>query len=469
MDVDAASTEPNGKEALLCDMLAASLLSAGWIDGSESSLTVRGSSAAAPYLSAQWLDESVRILQRAGILSSTEDGKHSWSQKPADLLPLWQRWNLEKGQWRHAGAASAELLLLEACLRALPEILSGRIRATEVLFPQSDTTLVSAAYHADQHIDRVNASLADALSKLIQARRAADLKIMEVGAGTGATTSAVFAKLEAAGQAPSEYCFTDVSRLFLTQAMQRLGGRAQFLRTHVFDAERSPVAQELPLGGYDFVIAANVLHATSNVRTSLRNVKALLKHKGVLLLAEMSRKSLLSHLTFGLLEGWWRYEDDALRIPGSPLLEPATWVRVLREEGFENIIQPAAADMSLGHQLFVAESDGIVRLTTAIPRRSNVTGVSSRKREPDFAELESDEDLNQFVRECLADCLGVTPAEIRDHTAFLEYGMDSLIAVRLVNRINQTLGTSLRTNALFDHSSVDKLAHHIAQGRAERH
>ncbi|WP_250625011.1 class I SAM-dependent methyltransferase [Bacillus subtilis] len=33
-------------------------------------------------------------------------------------------------------------------------------------------------------------------------------------------------------------------------------------------------------GGYDAVIAANVLHATKNIRQTLRNAKAVLKKTG---------------------------------------------------------------------------------------------------------------------------------------------------------------------------------------------
>ncbi|MCG8399781.1 class I SAM-dependent methyltransferase, partial [Bacillus atrophaeus] len=75
-------------------------------------------------------------------------------------------------------------------------------------------------------------------------------------------------------------------------------------------------------GGYDVVIAANVLHATKNIRQTLRHAKAVMKHNGLLLLNEMAGNSLFPHITFGLLEGWWLYEDPALRIPGCPGLYP---------------------------------------------------------------------------------------------------------------------------------------------------
>ena len=59
------------------------------------------------------------------------------------------------------------------------------------------------------------------------------------------------------------------------------------------------------IGGGDVAIAANALHATRNIRRTLRNVKEVLKGGGLLALNELSRNGLSVHLTFGLLDGWW--------------------------------------------------------------------------------------------------------------------------------------------------------------------
>ena len=48
-------------------------------------------------------------------------------------------------------------------------------------------------------------------------------------------------------------------------------------------------------------------------------------------------------LSLALLEGWWKYEDEVLRIPGCPGLYPETWSRVLESEGFVSVLFPAEA------------------------------------------------------------------------------------------------------------------------------
>src|SRR5262249_1035930 len=122
----------------------------------------------------------------------------------------------------------------------------------------------------------------------------------------------------------------------------------------------------------------NVLHATPNIRRSLRHAKAALKRGGVLLLHELSGKSLYTHLTFGLLEGWWLYEDGELRVPGAPALTPASWQAVLEEVGFRAIHFPHAEAHVTGLQVVVAQSDGIVRQPQAIGVDTAVRQVAAK-------------------------------------------------------------------------------------------
>ncbi len=113
-----------------------------------------------------------------------------------------------------------------------------------------------------------------------------------------------------------------------------------YLTGKIFNVEEPIDRQGIKAGNYDIVIATNVLHATKNILQTMRNAKAALKNNGVILLNEINSNDLFSHLTFGLLEGWWLYEDSVLRIPGSPGLLPETWKKVLEIEGFHSVFFP---------------------------------------------------------------------------------------------------------------------------------
>ncbi|EFY88214.1 nonribosomal peptide synthase [Metarhizium acridum CQMa 102] len=99
------------------------------------------------------------------------------------------------------------------------------------------------------------------------------------------------------------------------------------------DVEGDLAAQGYLTHSYDTIIAVNVLHATRDLSTTLRNVRWLLKPGGYLLLNETTgSQSLRATFNFGGLEGWWLAEEEERRF--SPLLSPVDWDMRLQDAGF---------------------------------------------------------------------------------------------------------------------------------------
>ncbi|MFD2426628.1 hypothetical protein ACFSUI_24305 [Ralstonia solanacearum] len=73
------------------------------------------------------------------------------------------------------------------------------------------------------------------------------------------------------------------------------------------------------------------------MRRTLAHAKAMLRGGGLLALNELTRKTVGATVTFGLLDGWWLYEDPQLRMPGSPLLAEESWTGLLWSEGFRQV------------------------------------------------------------------------------------------------------------------------------------
>ena len=63
-------------------------------------------------------------------------------------------------------------------------------------------------------------------------------------------------------------------------------------------------------------------------------------------------------VTFGLLEGWWKYRDASLRISGSPALSEQGWNTVLKASGFE--VEFLSNDASYPQRIISGKSDGII-------------------------------------------------------------------------------------------------------------
>ena len=318
----------------------------------------------------RWWEESLAMLVRRGHLRYDAQYRahvpvsNAAKHGEDELTESWRRWDEHKGMWLADADLKAGVILVETTMRALGDILTGQRRATDVMFPDSSMRLVEGTNQGNTIVDFFNEVLANTVIAYIherQAHGAEALRILEIGAGTGGTSAMLLAKLrELHGHPVREYCYTDISRGFLLHGEQVYGAANPFLTCRLFNVEEPLADQEVAADAFDVVIAANVLHATSNIRRSLRNAKAALKKHGLLLLIEMSANTLFSHLTYGLLEGWWAYDDAELRLPGCPALSPQSWRSVLEAEGFQAIFSPTDHVIDLGLQVIVAESDGVV-------------------------------------------------------------------------------------------------------------
>ena len=318
----------------------------------------------------RWMEEVLSFFRGKNYLSGDTKIYTVSDIDLPDLNTLWNDWDRQKGMWRRNANKKAQVALVEACLRNLPDILAGKKQAKELIFPDSSMDLVEGLYKDNAVTDLFNEILGETLSVHIKERLSQDasssLRILEVGVGVGGTTAAILRKIRPYGDRIAEYCCTDLSKSYLFQMEENLAPKNSFLRTEIFDVGKPLVEQNITSDTYDFVIAGNAIHATKNIQKSLQNVKAALHKNGLLLLNEISDKSLFGLLTFGLLEGWWLAEDGALRIPGSPGLYPQVWEKTLKEEGFDFVFFPAKEYHGLGQQIVAAKSDGIVRQTVPI-------------------------------------------------------------------------------------------------------
>ncbi|MET8560105.1 SDR family NAD(P)-dependent oxidoreductase [Streptomyces flaveolus] len=416
----------------------------------------------------RWLDESLRRLRAGGLLSGSP--ARPVPAGTVDSSAAWSEWEEHRADAQGDAARRARLTLLDATLRALPGILRGEVLATDVIFPDSSMELVERIYRDNPLSDRFNGILADAavavVREIIRADPAARVRVLEIGAGTGGGSVTVLQRLQPYASHVETYSYTDLSKSFLMYAEEEYGPRYPYLEYRLFDVEEPLAAQGIAPGSYDLVLATNVLHATKDIRRTLRNAKGALKRHGVLLANELSTHSLFTHLTFGLLDGWWLYEDDELRMPGGPGLSPQTWEEVLDDEGFGSVSFPARWLHGLGYQVIAAESDGLVRQEVQEAAAPTQETAGEGLVGPEIQEVAAcGEALEQRVRDAiyaqLKRSLKLDRSQIAADDAFMDYGVDSIIGVRLIQQINRALGTDLATTDLFDHGSVSRLARYI--------
>jgi acyl transferase domain-containing protein/acyl carrier protein/NADP-dependent 3-hydroxy acid dehydrogenase YdfG len=226
------------------------------------------------------------------------------------------------------GRAEAELVA--RCGPALARVLNGSADPLELLFPGGDTE-AGAAIYVHSPLARVfNTTVAAATGAIVdKATGQRKLRLLEIGGGTGGTTRFV---LENVDTQLIDYTFTDLGGLFVSRAEERFSD-VDNMSFDVLDIETDPEAQGFPRHSFDIVVAANVIHATKCLDTTMRHVKKLLAPGGLLVMTEIVARQNWIDLTFGMTEGWWHFTDADLRAD-YPLLDESQWQDFLGRCGF---------------------------------------------------------------------------------------------------------------------------------------
>ena len=417
----------------------------------------------------------IGILTQYGFLR--EDGDDIVATAAIDEIAL-------KNELRHLDGRAAELgqdypslvarlRLVNTCVAALPQVIRGEQSSTEVIFPGSSMDLVAAIYRGEKLVDYCNQSISRRIRQWIDAQsRDSEVRILEIGGGTGGTTHGVLKAL-AGTDRRVVYDFTDVSVGFLRSAQQSLDRSTAELCFNTLNIERPVEHQGFAPHACDVVLAANVLHAVRDLDTALGHVRRLLKPGGLLVLTEVTRVQPFHTVTFGLLDGWWHYQDPHRRLESSPLLDVEMWRRRLERAGFDHVravghatgpdelpqrvilaVSEAAGPADTAREVVVAK-DEIRQIAPAPQPRAAVPG----------AELV--QHLKSTISTVAAKSLGMPVEELDPRVPLSTFGVDSIVGVEMINLLNQTLGLVLKTIVIFDYPTVEDMARFIANTHGE--
>ncbi|KAF2676482.1 polyketide synthase [Lentithecium fluviatile CBS 122367] len=162
------------------------------------------------------------------------------------------------------------------------------------------------------------------------------LRVLEIGAGTGGTTTNMLAGLRSTfgERLYSHYTYTDISPGFFVAAKERFKDHPN-ISFSVLDISKDPLEQGFEAESFDLILAANVIHATPVLQDSLRNVKKLLHPKGRLLLQELDIQANWMGFIMGGFSGWWL--GDAEGRDEKPFVSPERWDAELKAAGCSGV------------------------------------------------------------------------------------------------------------------------------------
>lgn len=228
---------------------------------------------------------------------------------------------------------SSEARLMCHLYNNLPDIYAGHKTGIQVAL--QDNLLIDN-YETGQVYKEGNRRLAAMVALL--AHQKPNLRILEVGAGTGSATKEILPALH--GSTPwrqyLEYRFTDTTTSFLSGAEETFKEYSG-MTFGAFDMEK-PASEQGYEPEWDVIVASNVIHATSNIKNTLENIRSALAPGGRMILLELTQSQLSAGLVLGTFSDFWKGDLDPEfpRLNG-PFLSKSMWRSVLPKAGFNGL------------------------------------------------------------------------------------------------------------------------------------
>ncbi len=284
------------------------------------------------------LGRLLAILAEDGLIQPDGDGWRVMHERIVE--PTEARWQQLIERYP---ATRGELTIARRCGENLADALTGATDPLQLLFPGGSLEYAEQMYQESPFARFYNSLLGEALAAAVaQLPTGRTLRVLEIGAGTGGTSSYVLPRLPAQR---SEYTYTDISAHFLVRAREKFS-RYPFITYRTLDIEGDLATQNIAEQQFDIVVAANVLHATADLARTFANVRRLLTPGGLLVMLEMVQPQRFIDISFGLTDGWWKFVDHKLR-PNYLLLGREQWLRFLADSGFSTPAALPAAELDV--------------------------------------------------------------------------------------------------------------------------
>lgn len=162
-------------------------------------------------------------------------------------------------------------------------------------------------------------------------------RVLEIGAVDGAAATRRILEALGTPRTPllTRWHITGPSSDSLDDARADLHDWADLLEFDVLDINKDPAKQNFEVGGYDIIVASQVLHGSKSVAQSVANMRSLLKPGGRLLLLATTQGQADVELIRGLLPSRWHGDGPSLL--SGPILSTSSLDQVLRDAGFSGV------------------------------------------------------------------------------------------------------------------------------------
>lgn len=283
----------------------------------------------------RWL----RVLAEHGLVARRGEAWSGASVMTEDRLE--ELWSAVRALWDGKLGSPLVMDYLLANVRRLPQLMDGGQQAAYLLFPQGRAHYADALYRETVTARYLNLSVAEAVMRIAAARAGQTagavrpIRIVEIGAGTGATTDEVVARLKAAeGRIAAEYLFTDLSGFFIASSRRRFQDYPS-MSFQILDIDQDFIRQGLEEECADIVIAAGVLNNALDTDRTVRRLLRALRPGGWLLMTEPTGEfpEMLISQAFMMTR-----PEDGRKDADSTFMTERQWREVFRRAGAGKVL-----------------------------------------------------------------------------------------------------------------------------------
>ncbi|KAI2092193.1 hypothetical protein LOZ63_002180 [Ophidiomyces ophidiicola] len=189
-----------------------------------------------------------------------------------------------------------------------------------------------------------------------------NMRILEIGAGTGSATELVLKALTKGGtKRYSSYYYTDISTSFFIHASDKFS-QYEDIEYKLYDMEKDPEEQGYEAESFDLVIASCTVHVTANITNALQSIRKLLKVGGKILLSEITAEWHDQTFAMGLLPGFYKgYDEGRTR---HPFWTPDQWEEAFPKAHFSSL-ELSVNDIPEDHGFTVLSASALPMTTSA--------------------------------------------------------------------------------------------------------
>ncbi|MCR8746648.1 methyltransferase [Romboutsia lituseburensis] len=329
---------------------------------------------------------------------------------------------------------------LKRCSENLLPVLQKKVNSVELLFPNGATDTAMGIYQNNKISKAFNGIASMSVKEFVKlnSNNKKTIKILEIGAGVGGTTSGVIEELEGMNY---EYYFTDISNYFLNMAKEKYK-KNENIKYELFDINKSLEGQVLKQDEFDIIICANVLHNAKDGNMAIQSISKLIKDNGIFVIIDEVSEPEFLLTSIDLNEGLSNFED-CRKENNEIFFTYNQWIEMFSKEKVDLLVDFPKENTELkkmGQKIFIGrfkEVNLINKHNESISFEGKLKKTKKDINNDNYCDskiiLQKDKNMEKNIKNIWIDILKVEELDVNDN--FFEVGGDSLVITQLISKL----------------------------------